>query len=267
MFFGNQKAQKILNDAVEGNFSHAYLLYGASHLGKRTLAEEFAKKIIKSGSILHPDIFVLNGSGESAGIENIREMRKKISLSAQSAKNKIVLAFDIDKMRQESLNAFLKSLEEPLPNVIFVLTASSEILKTIESRCLIVKCYPLSRKKSETLFETHKGNPILNLGKPGIALGLKEKLSNKTICLAGILKLDISERFNFVEQIFKDMEKIEIMLYNWIGEARQFLESEKDRKKIIKNLKILKELVEAFDKIFKEGLNSRVVLENLFINI
>lgn len=265
MFFGNQKIQQILNNAVEGNFSHAYLIYGASHLGKRSLAEEFAKKLIGDENIFHPDIFILDGAGEFAGIENIREMRKKIALSPQSANKKVVLALDIDKIKQESLNAFLKSLEEPLPNVIFILTASSAVLKTIESRCFIVRCFPLSQKNMENHFGTD-GDYAFNLGKPGILIESKKK-SDKIACLSEILKTNISARFSLVEQIYKDMEKIEIMLYNWIGETRKILAGEKDDRKIFKAAHILKELIETFDKIFKEGMSPRVVLENLLLNI
>ncbi len=59
---------------------------------------------------------------------------------------KVVIITEIDTMRKEVSNAFLKLLEEPPPRVMFLLTTSSinSLLPTILSRCQVMHCNPLS---------------------------------------------------------------------------------------------------------------------------
>lgn len=72
-------------------------------------------------------------------IEDTRELKKfvKFSFSEKTA----ILIENIDTATQEASNAFLKNLEEPNQNLIYILTASilENILPTIVSRCQIVK--------------------------------------------------------------------------------------------------------------------------------
>lgn len=72
-------------------------------------------------------------------IEDARELKKfvKFSFSEKTA----IIINDIDKITPEAANAFLKNLEEPTKNIIYILTASnlSNVLPTIISRCQIVK--------------------------------------------------------------------------------------------------------------------------------
>lgn len=72
-------------------------------------------------------------------IENVRELKKLVKFSF-SEKTAIVIK-DIDNITTEAANAFLKDLEEPTKNIVYVLTASNlnNVLPTIASRCEIVK--------------------------------------------------------------------------------------------------------------------------------
>ncbi len=72
-------------------------------------------------------------------IEDVKELKKIIKFSF-SELNAIVIE-NIDTVTIEAANAFLKNLEEPNKNLIYILTAKnlSNVLPTIVSRCELVK--------------------------------------------------------------------------------------------------------------------------------
>jgi len=74
-----------------------------------------------------------------AKIEDVRELNKLIRLTFKEPA--LIVCEKIDQATTETLNAFLKNLEEPQENIYFALTASSvrKVLPTIVSRCQIIK--------------------------------------------------------------------------------------------------------------------------------
>lgn len=72
-------------------------------------------------------------------IDDVRELKKFVKFSFFE-KTAIIIE-NIDTVTQEAANAFLKNLEEPNKNLIYILTASNlnNVLPTIISRCEIVK--------------------------------------------------------------------------------------------------------------------------------
>ncbi len=65
-----------------------------------------------------------------------QELRRRAALRPFEAKRKVVLVFDVDYM-PDTVNALLKTLEEPPNEMLFVLTTSrpGSVLATILSRC------------------------------------------------------------------------------------------------------------------------------------
>lgn len=74
------------------------------------------------------------------------EIRPRTVYKPNEGKKTVVIITGIDTMRKESANAFLKLLEEPSPNVMFILTASKteQLLPTIISRCQQIRLQQLS---------------------------------------------------------------------------------------------------------------------------
>ncbi len=72
-------------------------------------------------------------------IEDSRELKKLVKF-VFNEKTAIVIE-NIDNATPEAANAFLKNLEEPTKNIIYILTANnlSNVLPTIVSRCQVVK--------------------------------------------------------------------------------------------------------------------------------
>jgi len=95
-------------------------------------------------------------------IEDVRDLKKliKFSFSEKTA----ILIKDIDKITIEAANAFLKNLEEPNNNLIYILTAInlSNVLPTIVSRCEIVRTTMVNSRPS-TVSRTVNYKDALNI--------------------------------------------------------------------------------------------------------
>ena len=65
------------------------------------------------------------------------ELRRAMSYRPVEGRYKVAIMTDADRLRTEAANAFLKLLEEPTPQTVFVLTTSrpDRLLPTILSRC------------------------------------------------------------------------------------------------------------------------------------
>lgn len=85
------------------------------------------------------------------GIDEIRELRKTVSIKPTEHKKLIVIA-EADKLTQEAANSLLKLLEEPPDSTHFVLTTAkpNTLLPTIISRCQEVKFGLLTDNEIET---------------------------------------------------------------------------------------------------------------------
>lgn len=88
----------------------------------------------------HIDVYRAKGTGKTNGIsvDEVRNITRDTAIIPNEADKKVYILTDADKrMNQEALNAFLKTLEEPSGNILFLLTAESlkALPATILSRC------------------------------------------------------------------------------------------------------------------------------------
>lgn len=79
------------------------------------------------------------------------EVRRTMSFKPVEGRYKITIMTDADLLRVEASNAFLKVLEEPTPQSVFILTTSrpDRLLPTIVSRCQQIRFNPLSPEAIE----------------------------------------------------------------------------------------------------------------------
>jgi DNA polymerase III subunit delta' len=171
-----------------GRIAHAYLFTGMEGSGKHTLAVAFAMAVncqadapqgqewpdvpcgicascVRFARGSHPDLIEISldtqaasmgdvGSKNKSGpakelrIDAIREMQANVGLSPHSARWKVYIVGDADKMNEEASNALLKTLEEPPAHTIIILLAPDDtlVLPTISSRCFLVPLRSLSRE-------------------------------------------------------------------------------------------------------------------------
>ncbi len=85
-------------------------------------------------------------------IDQIRALKKKVTMSSYENKGHVVLMFDAHRMTAEAANALLKILEEPTGRLTMVLVSSQAnlLLPTIVSRCQQVRFDPIAWQDIET---------------------------------------------------------------------------------------------------------------------
>ncbi len=151
------------NSVASGRLSPAYLFFGGSSEDKEKTALNFAKAIecekenfpcnkcencLRIGSFAHPDVKWLKGKGKtsSLGIGELREIQKEMFFKPYQGKKRIYI-FEVDRLNEQTSNAFLKTLEEPpeYSHLILIARTTREFLPTIVSRCQ--KIMFSSRKK------------------------------------------------------------------------------------------------------------------------
>jgi DNA polymerase-3 subunit delta' len=107
-------------------------------------------------------------------IRQIRDLIQWLLLMPQKGTKRVVIILEADRMNEESANCFLKTLEEPPLDTIFILTSSRPeyLLPTIRSRCQMIKFGYLTSKQIENI--TFEEEDSFYLGSPGEILYLRE---------------------------------------------------------------------------------------------
>lgn len=116
----------------------------------------------------------------SIGIEQIREIKKKLRFKSYQKIINLIIIYDIQKATAEAQNSLLKILEEPPPDTLFILTSGNIelILPTVVSRCKIVtdtktrKDFQTDEKISELFAQILQGSP-------GKRLLISQKITGK----------------------------------------------------------------------------------------
>jgi len=128
------RVEKILagiakSDRVAG----AYLFIGPPGAGKKAAAEEFAADL----KCQKQDLIVIAPTGTTLKIDQIRDLQSWTRFGPTDGKYLLTIVEKADTMSAPAAAAFLKTLEEPAPGVVFVLLAERDykLPPTILSRC------------------------------------------------------------------------------------------------------------------------------------
>ena len=151
---GQDAVVRTLSSALEsGRLAHAYLFSGPRGSGKTSAAKILARCInCVHGPTPAPDntcencVAMLNGTAmdvleidaaSNRGIDEIRALRDAVKFAPSSMRNKVYIIDEAHMLTDQGANAFLKTLEEPPPYVVFILatTAPEKLPPTILSRC------------------------------------------------------------------------------------------------------------------------------------
>lgn len=238
---GHEWAVSLLQEHVaHGSLRHAYLLTGPQGLGRRTLALALAQALncpqpIAPGQpcqICHtckrireqvyPDMSVIQAEqvGGNLKIDPVRELQHSLALAPYEGRYRVALLLRFEEANPNTQNALLKTLEEPNPQVVLVLTALSaeNLLPTIVSRCEVLRLRPLPVEQVSQALAARWNLPPdratllahLSDGRPGIALQyhLQPELLEQRQAwleeLALLLPASRVERFAYVESLTKD---------------------------------------------------------------
>lgn len=165
---GQEKAVGMLaRTLAEGRVSHAYLFVGPDQVGKGVAARQLAQALNCVGESppcgecrpcrliaedKHPDVEVVGIGGvcdepehrdhradgsREIRICQVRRLERVVSRAAFEGRYRVIIVDPADALTTEAANAFLKTLEEPPPNVVLILVAEREELlpPTVRSRC------------------------------------------------------------------------------------------------------------------------------------
>lgn len=160
---GQEAAKRFLKRVISRDrIPHAYLFTGIPGIGKTTTARALTAALnckdpadvdgcgrcricrqMEGGNF--PDFSIIRPDGQNIKIEQVRELNHVLSFPPVTGTYRVSVIHQAETMTGEAANAFLKTLEEPPPQNVLVLTTTEpfDLLPTLVSRCQRVAFQPL----------------------------------------------------------------------------------------------------------------------------
>lgn len=156
---GQRATVDLLRSAASGHgMTHAWLFTGPPGSGRSNAAVAFAAALqcpdagagpdcpdrchachtVLAGS--HADVTVIRTEKLSIGVDEVRELVRRASLSPMGDRWQVLVVEDADRLTEQACNALLKAIEEPNGRTVWMLCAPTveDVLPTIRSRCRLV---------------------------------------------------------------------------------------------------------------------------------
>jgi len=189
----HQALDQLRSQAGSGRLSHAYLFVGESGLGKTTAARALAAALLPESPLTrHPDYWE-DDRIKPLSINEIRLLPDKppefhelslqafLNLKPAVGSRRVALVTNVGRLRDQDQSVLLKTLEEPHPHRVIILTTPSlnpfVVLPTVVSRCQRVFFHPVPSPEIEKLLtaqgiDAGRARLVAELarGRPGWAL-------------------------------------------------------------------------------------------------
>jgi DNA polymerase III subunit delta' len=245
---GQEKVIALLQGYLElSRLQGGYLFIGPQGIGKRLVAVKLAQaancleggvdpcgacsscRKIKANQ--HPDIHIIENTDPEIKIEQIRELKREISLRPYEGRIKFFIIDNAHTLTAEGSNALLKVLEEPTKDTVLILITDKPALlfKTILSRCKPLRFSPLPRQELQRILQVDYGVPdheahclaYFSEGSLGLSLRLRasgffeeknkvidELALGKTVSGSAVAsgeRADIKRYFNLLASWYRDL--------------------------------------------------------------
>ena len=188
-----QALDQLRSQVGSGRLAHAYLFIGESGLGKSTAARALASALLPEAPLTrHPDYWE-DDRIKPLSINEIRLLPEKppefhelslqafLNLKPAVGSRRIAVLVNVGRLRDQDQGVLLKTLEEPHPHRVIVLTTPSlnpfVVLPTVVSRCQRLFFHPVPAPEIEKLLVAHDVEPAraglvadLAGGRPGWGL-------------------------------------------------------------------------------------------------
>ena len=248
----NGLRRALLSDHVR----HAYLFTGPEHIGKALLARRLAQTLLCTGGpdpnaapqnpcntclscrkVMHnnhPDVHYIARPPERQFIliEQVRALQSDTSRKTLEGRRNVFIIDGMHEMNVQSANCLLKTLEEPEPDVILLLTAPdpAQLLPTILSRVQQISLNLLTtRQIKSALQQQWQVEPdeatliaALAAGRMGWAVRAIEKeemledRKSQLETLARLPSLGTAQRFDIAQRLSADSDKLRDILELWL---------------------------------------------------
>lgn len=331
---GHQQVIDLLQRSINKNrIAHAYLFSGPPQIGKTSIAIAFAQALNCQGSNQpcgeccpcrliaankHPDVRLIQltppgedngisakGGERVIGIEQIRSLQHDAALLPYEGRWKVYIILNVEHMSDEAANCLLKTLEEPPPQVVLLLTTvdSGLLWPTVVSRCQVIPLHPLPSAEIKAALEQQwqvddeEAHRLASLatGRIGwaisavldpIVLQKREEQLNWLLHLVGSSRVD---RFAYAEQLAGQFahhpETVKDILRLWLGWWQDLLLAKGGCAELAANADradILSAQAQAYDfdqllsflrainttlEQLDQNVNPRLALETLLLNI
>ena len=272
---------------------HALLFSGIEGIGKLLIAKQLAKSLLcKEQDIAcdnclscklfaektHPDFYFVEPEGKAKPlikIEQIRNMQASIALSPYLSDKRVVIINDAQYLNDAAANSLLKTLEEPVGDVFFILlTANKEmLLPTILSRCMKIYFAPLKSDdvakilQKELEVDSKKAHVIARLSGGSVkkamqfvddnALMLREKAQ-----MVLVKNFDVRQMWSFVDEIsgLDKVQVLEVINHLQLLIRDLLIINVNKNSEIIYNQDILEELIMENKQYSKDMLLAKMIL-------
>ncbi len=295
-----KQLEELEEDLSQDRLSQGYLFAGPSQIGKMPIVRTFAQILqcpnnfcrecptcrqIENGQ--HIDTFLLRDEGESLKIEDIRELISHLSTTTSSP-HKIVIVQNLERITTEAANAFLKTLEEPIPGVLFLMTTTQKqrLLPTLLSRVRVISLHSLSDTVIHDYLRQIRPNldpkmvqliSAYAMGKPGRAMVFLNDPDRFRFYqdmhhqIAKFLERSTkTDRMMYVDALLKEPEKVPVFLELFLYVVRRLVFKKIEGAQISYSFEDLFDLVRRLGQAQFEldhNVNSRLALENLLLDV